>query len=149
MSGIEIVGICLGAFPLIISALEHYEDTKKVTSTWYKIRRAHRKDLGKVKDCQLRFRLNLKELLLPLLVDEVVTRVEYDQLLANPGGPGWREEMVEEALAARLSDCHERYVEVLREMEETLGSLCKATRVDDVQFRALLETQKVGQWSIS
>lgn len=108
------------------------------------IRRAHRKDLGKLKDCQLKFRLNMKELLLPLLTDDVVTKLEYEQLLAHPGGPGWQEEHVEEALAERLGDCHERYIEILKEMEETMVLLCKATRVDDEQFQAILHTQNVS-----
>jgi hypothetical protein len=97
-----------------------------------------------VKDCQLKFRLNMKELLLPLLTDDVVTKLEYEQLLANPGGPGWQEEHVEETLAERLGDCHERYIEILKEMEETMVLLCKATKVDDEQFQAILHTQNVS-----
>lgn len=110
----------------------------------HQIRRAHRKDLGKVKDCQLKFRLNMKELLLPLLTDDVVTKLEYEQLLADPGGPGWQEGHVEETLAERLGDCHERYIEILKEMEETMVLLCKATKVDDEQFQAILHTQNVS-----
>ena len=144
MSGLEIVGVILGAFPLAISGMEHYEETKKVANTFFKIRRAHRKDLGKVKDCQLKFRLNMKELLLPLLTDDVVTTMEYEQLLAKPGGPGWQEEHVEESLAERLGDCHERYIEILKEMEETMVLLCKATKVDDEQFKTILQTQNVS-----
>jgi len=144
MSGIEVVGVILGAVPLVISAMEHYEETKKAIGTFHKIRRAHRKDLGKLKDCQLKFKLNIKELLLPLLADDLVTRVEYEQLLVTPGGSGWREEHVDEALAQRLGECHERYVEILQDMEDTLGLLCKATKVDDAQFQALLTSQNVS-----
>jgi len=147
MSGLEILGVILGAFPLAISAMEHYEECKKVAGTFYKIRRAHRKDFGRVKDCQLKFRLNMKELLLPLLADDLVTKVEYEQLLASPGGPGWQEDHVEESLAERLGDCHERYLEILKEMEETMVLLCKATRVDDEQFQALLKSQNVSKAS--
>jgi len=144
MSGIEIVGVILGAVPLIISAMEHYEDTKKALGTFHKIRRAHRKDLGKLKNCQLKFKLNMKELLLPLLVDDTVTRVEYEQLLVNPGGSGWREEHVDDALVHRLGDCHERYIEILQDLEETMMSLCKATKVEDAQFQDLLTSQDVS-----
>ena len=56
MSGVEIVGLLLGAFPLCISAMEHYEEMRKVAGTFFKIRRAHKKDLGKIKDCQLMFK---------------------------------------------------------------------------------------------
>ena len=145
MSGLEIIGVILGAFPLAISAMEHYEECKKVAGTFYKIRRAHRKDFGRVKDCQLKFRLNMKELLLPLLADDLVSKIEYEQLLASPGGPGWQEDHVEESLAERLGDCHERYIEILKEMEETMVLLCKATKVDDEQFQALLKSQNVSK----
>lgn len=145
MSGLEILGVILGAFPLAISAMEHYEECKKVAGTFYKIRRAHRKDLGRVKDCQLKFRLNMKELLLPLLADDLVSKIEYEQLLASPGGPGWQEDHVEESLAERLGDCHERYIEILKEMEETMVLLCRATKVDDEQFQALLKSQNVSK----
>jgi hypothetical protein len=148
MSGLEILGVILGAFPLAISAMEHYEECKKVAGTFYTIRRAHRKDFGRVKDCQLKFRLNMKELLLPLLADDLVTKIEYEQLLASPGGPGWQEDHVEESLAERLGDCHERYIEILKEMEETMVMLCKATKVDDEQFQALLKSQNVSTTAI-
>ena len=39
MSGLELVGIILGAFPLAISGMEHYEETKKVLGTFIKVSR--------------------------------------------------------------------------------------------------------------
>lgn len=143
MSGIEILGIVLAAFPLCISAMEHYEETKKVAGTFFRIRRVHKKDLGKVKNCQLIFRLGLKELLKPLLIDAVVDHIEYEQLFASPGGPGWAEQDVETALKKRLGDCHERYIEILQEVQETMAALCDACRVNDDQFqRHLIDKQK-------
>ncbi|KAF2163556.1 hypothetical protein M409DRAFT_26168 [Zasmidium cellare ATCC 36951] len=138
MSGIEVVGLVLGAFPLVISAMEHYEDVKKVSTTWWRIKRAHKKDLGRVKDCHLKFKLNLKELLLPLVLDGVVNKGEYESLLASPGGDGWREEHVENALEERLAECHMRYVEILGELIETMGRLSKECRVDDADFQEAL-----------
>src|ERR1700761_5388034 len=124
MSGVEVAGFILGAFPLCVSAMEHYEETRKVAGTFLKIRRAHKKDQGKVKDCELMFKLNMKELLLPLLRDDIVNEIEYEQLLANPGGPEWDVDDVKEALEERLSDCSSRYVEILQEMRETMGAVC-------------------------
>jgi hypothetical protein len=42
MSGLELVGIILGAFPLAISGMEHYEETKKVLGTFFKVSRIWR-----------------------------------------------------------------------------------------------------------
>lgn len=141
MSGIEVAGLVLGAFPLLISAMENYEETRKVTSTWWRVKRAHKRDIGRIKDCQLKFRLNLKELLLPLVHDGTVNRGEYERLLANPGGHGWKEDRVEDALRIRLSECHERYVEMLLDILDLMARLSKECRVDDANFQAGLMAQ--------
>lgn len=141
MSGVEVAGLVLGAFPLLISAMENYEETKKVTSTWWRVKRAHKRDIGKIKDCQLKFRLNLKELLLLLVHDGVVNQGDYERLLADPGGQGWKEDHVEDALRGRLSECHERYVEVLQDILELMARLSKECRVDDANFQAGLKAK--------
>lgn len=142
MSGVETVGLLLGVFPLCVSAMEHYEETRRVAGTFMKIRRAHRRDLGKIKDCQLLFKLSLKELLLPLLNDEVIDNVEYELLLLHPGGPAWKNGHIDLALRERLGDCHDRYLEILTEMKETMIELCDSVRVDDAQFQQRLKAAK-------
>jgi hypothetical protein len=145
MSGVEVVGLLLGAFPLCVSAMEHYEATRRVAGTFMKIRRAHRRDLGKIKDCQLLFKLNLKVLLLPLLQDVVIDKVEYELLLLHPGGPAWKNKHVELALKERLCECHDRYFEILQEMKDTMTELCESTKVDDIQFQQRLKTKKFAK----
>lgn len=142
MSGIEIVGILLGAFPLCISAMEHYEDTKKVAGMFIRIRRTHRKDLGKLKDAQCIWRANLRELLTPLLRDDIVDQLQYEKLLANPGGPEWKDDDVSAALRRRLSDCCDRYIEILQEMCDIMVQLAEAVKVDDEQFQRRFKAQQ-------
>ncbi len=96
--------------------LRGYEESRR---NIFKIRRAHKKDLGKIKDCQLMFTLNLKELLIPMLRDDIVDKVEYERLLANPG-----------------------YIEILQEMQETMAALCDACRVNDGQFQRHMKQQQ-------
>ncbi|KAK1093016.1 hypothetical protein LTR48_003192 [Friedmanniomyces endolithicus] len=128
MSGVEVVlGLVLGGIPLCISAMEHYADFKKVTGTFIDIRRQHGKDLRRVKLCELQFRLHLKQLLLPLLNDGIVDKPEYAELLLAPGGDGWKEKHVGEALEKRLDEGHQYYVETLKGMVATVAQLCKET----------------------
>jgi hypothetical protein len=87
----------------------------------------------------------LKQLLTPLLVDDVVSRPEYEVLLSNLSAPGWRDEAVEDALKYRLAESYERYLEILEEMEEAMAKLSKAFKVDDPQFQSRLENSQVGQ----
>ncbi|KAK1071087.1 hypothetical protein LTR33_010530 [Friedmanniomyces endolithicus] len=128
MSGVEVVlGLVLGGIPLCISAMEHYADFKKVTGTFIDIRRQHGKDLRRVKLCELQFCLHLKQLLLPLLNDGIVDKPEYAELLLEPGGDGWKEKHVGEALEKRLDEGHQYYVETLKGMVATVAQLCKET----------------------
>ena len=140
MSGVEVVlGLVLGGIPLCISAMEHYADFKKVTGTFIDIRRQHGKDLRRVKLCELQFRLHLKQLLLPLLNDGIVDKPEYAELLLAPGGDGWKEKHVGEALEKRLDEGHQYYVETLKGMVATVAQLCKETYVNDQRFQDQLE----------
>lgn len=148
MSGIEVAGIVLGAFPLLISAMEHFHGAKKATKTWSRIHGAHGKDVRRVKYCQLMFTLNLKELLLPLFRDGVVDSGEFEALLAEPGGAGWREEHVEDHLRNRLSDCYSRYLETLEDMVETMAKLIRECRVDDEGFQKALKS-RCEVWSFT
>ncbi|GIZ45823.1 hypothetical protein CKM354_000897400 [Cercospora kikuchii] len=139
MSGIEIAGLVLGAFPLIISSLEHYESTKKYTITWWRIRRAHRRDLGRVKNCEVQYKLHMTELLIPLRLEGVISEQEFEDLLADSRGNGWQRSEVQEALHHRLADARDRYLAVLQELDEAITRLAKATFVDDVSFQAKLQ----------
>lgn len=43
MSGVEAAGLVLAAFPLLISALEHYRESAEVLKDWWRYKREYRK----------------------------------------------------------------------------------------------------------
>lgn len=144
MSGIEVVGLLVGMFPLVISAMEHYEDVKKSATVWWRIMREHRRDYYKLKYCQLAFSCQLELLLYPLLQDEVVDQRDYETLLAKAGGDSWLESRIDNELKVRLGERHATYIEVLEQLRETMDKLCKATKVDDPQFQGLLKERQTN-----
>lgn len=144
MSGVEVAGLVLAAFPLVVSALEHVEKAKKVTSIWWKFRTAYDERMRDLSLCQLQFTLNLQELLLPLLQADIINGNEHKQLLAVPGGSSWGDEHIKTALVERLGDSFKDYVAILVDMSVTITLMCKVCKVDDVQLQALLgEASKV------
>lgn len=49
MSGVEAAGFVLAAFPLLISALEHYRESAEVLKDWWRFKREYRKvKVGKI-----------------------------------------------------------------------------------------------------
>lgn len=82
MSGLEVAGLALAAFPLLISALGHYQDLAVKAKIFWKIRKEHTKWMHELRICKLAFERNLQFLLLPLVADGDV----IDKLLGDPGG---------------------------------------------------------------
>lgn len=149
MSGMEVIGVVLGVLPLVISAMEYYEETAKLSRAWWKIKRTHRRDTGLLKDCQLRLRLHLQELLHPLLLNGIISRTEFDSLLTEvkshteAKSQTWDSDSVNEALRERLPDSEicDRYLAIVVEMRETVKKLAKTTMIDDEGFQTFLQKQ--------
>jgi hypothetical protein len=135
----EAAGLVLGGFSLVISAMEHYAAMEKMSRTWWKIRREHRKDLGRLRDCELMYRANMRTLLAPLELDGVIDSSQLELLLANLESTSWQEQEVNLVISKRLGERKERYFENLREMSETMVKLGKVSRALDKDFQASLE----------
>lgn len=142
MSGIEIAGIVLGALPLMIAAMEYVEDTRKAPAVWWKIRRAHRKDLSRLRTCEVQFQMHMNELLLPLRMDGTISHKEHTVMLSSPDNASWKRLDVQEALVERLSDCCEQYLRVLQELNLTLTQLADVTMVHDEGFQARVHERR-------
>ena len=119
MSGFEIVGVVLGAFPLLVSALEHYHDSARVLDDWWSFTRRFQKCQNKVNFLYLDFSSLLRQMLLPLVCDG--TRIEA--LLANPNTSLWQDPSLEAALKDQLRDTYIHYQQAIEEVNEIMQKL--------------------------
>jgi len=126
MSGIEVAGLVLGAFPVAIWALEQYRDAARVMGFWYEIRLEYQRSSSELKFHQLTFIRNLKRLLLPLVPDDA----QLQLLISEPGGFAWKDPGIRKALEARLNDSYEMYLEILGEMQRIMRELNQELAVD-------------------
>jgi hypothetical protein len=85
MSGIEIAGLVLGAFPVILHALEGYRKAAEGMTDWWRIQRTYTKCYQDLRYHQIIFEENVERFLLPLVVDDNESRT----LMADPAGKGW------------------------------------------------------------
>lgn len=135
----EAAGLILGGFSLVISAMEHYATMEKMSRTWWKMRREHRKDLGRLRDCELMYRANMRTLLAPLELNGTIDSSQLELLFTNLDSSGWQEREVDLAISKRLGERKERYFDNLHEMSETMVKLGKVSRALDKEFQATLE----------
>lgn len=119
MSGFEIAGLVLGAFPLAIEALDRYREVAKRCGFWYKIQLEHKKCKDNLTFYRLTYRQQLKLLLLPLVQDGN----KVQRLLADPGGGDWKDPTVAGLLEERLNESYELYKEIIKAIDELMEKL--------------------------
>ena len=131
MSGIEVAGLILGAFPLLISALEKNEEAKQAFRDWWKIRKPYESCLGFVQTEHDIFRMNIRKLLEPLLPDTA----RLDELFADPYGKEWSSESLAEKFQNLLPTTFSVFIFVMREFHETMIALGRELGMNNQAFQ--------------
>jgi hypothetical protein len=119
MSGFEVAGIVLAVFPLVIDGFEKYSELAKRVGLWHQIRLEHFKCLRDLRFHRTVLTSHLRQLLLPLVVDDGHVK----RLLADPGGEGWKEAWLDASLRDRLGESYELYFEYISGMKEVVEEL--------------------------
>ncbi|KAE8440783.1 hypothetical protein EG329_006583 [Mollisiaceae sp. DMI_Dod_QoI] len=140
MSGVEVAGFVLAAFPLAISALEHYRETAETLGIFWKIRREYKTWMHSLNICRLAFEQNLEEFLLPLIADDD----ELQQLIADPDGPGWKNSELETRLRQRLPKSYDLYLESIDRIKDVMNDLKRELRIDKAGFQSKVSEDDVA-----
>ena len=140
MSGIEVAGFILAAFPLMISALEDYRQGWEILEDWWKIKREYKKCQQNIKFQKLVFEESLEQLLSTLVYDED----ELKLLIADPGGDKWRDAGLEQGLKERLPRSYDIYLEIIKEIQIIMESLKHALGVDLTGLKSKLALEEVS-----
>ncbi|PVH96842.1 hypothetical protein DM02DRAFT_102867 [Periconia macrospinosa] len=128
MSGLEVAGVVLGAFPLIVSGVEHWRDVAKVGGFYWRIQKEYTKCKRDIQYQETMYKHNLKELLLPILHD----KDEVARLVSDPGGKRWTDKTLQERLRGRLQESYSLYMEIIDGMNETAEFLRKELALDKI-----------------
>jgi hypothetical protein len=119
MSGIEVAGLVLGAFPIILHALESYREGAEVLKDWWKIDRAFKKCRQDISYHRILFEGNIERFLLPLVVDDDELKV----LMADPAGDGWEDPELETRLKERLPKSYDLFLDIIGDMNTLMEAL--------------------------
>ncbi|USP81802.1 hypothetical protein yc1106_09076 [Curvularia clavata] len=141
MSGLEVAGIVLGAFPLLISGIEHWRDVAKVGGFYWRIRKEYTKCQRDIQFHEIIYKNNLRELLLPLIQDAN----EVTKLIADPCGERWGDAALQQRLESRLNESYQSYQNTMTEMNEIAEELKKELCFDKKNIQDKLsppETKK-------
>lgn len=132
LTGVETAGLCLAAFPILVSALETYREGFKPLREWWMFRTEFITFIDDLDTQKNLFYNNLEKLLIPFIESD---NEMYD-LLNDPTGALWQRPGLEERLQARLSNSYDNYM-------RTIHKMLKIT--EELKRLLGIEGQKVGK----
>lgn len=85
MSGLEIAGVLLGAFPLLISGIEHWHNVAKVGGYFWRVRKEYTKCRQDVNYHEIIYKRTLRALLAPVVIEaeDVVSHIVSNNATAG------------------------------------------------------------------
>ena len=133
LTGIELSGLILAVFPLLVSALEHYENGFQTIGDWIKFRAEFSAFMNSLALQRLLFRQNMEDLLSSLAVSDQALK----GMLANPEDEGWKNPDLERRLRDRLSgqDEYEIYMSQVESVYNSVDKLRRKLKVEAGQVR--------------
>jgi hypothetical protein len=144
MSGIEVVGIVLGALPLAISLFRSYEDLAAAKNRLRDFEKLYRNVLRDLEHEELLFRLIIETLIRPLVNDELIDKNELDRIINQTSDSRWGDQDINEALRQRLGDVHVPFVQVVEDTRQQCMQLLRSIGFDkpDVVSSLTLELER-------
>jgi hypothetical protein len=140
MSGIEIAGLVLGAFPLLIYALEKNRQGAEGVSDWWRIQRTHKKCHQELRYHQNLYEGNVERFLLPLVVDDG----ELAALMSDPAGDRWEDPELEVRLQQRLPKSYKLFLDTIGDINDLIESLKKEFGLNSSSFQARVTEVRLG-----
>lgn len=150
MSGFEIAGVVLAAFPIVMSSSEKYRQAFEPLKSWWEFRRSfevsaylkvdHRvcpyltptQDfINNVGTQRTKFDHNLELLLSPFIESETHMGI----ILSDPSGEAWKDKKLNEKLRLRLSSSYQNYTSIVLRMIQTLKELQALLGLNNGQVR--------------
>lgn len=127
MSGFEIAGAALAAFPILIDGVNHLVKGAETMHRWkrYKLKLkeyAHVLESAKV---------HLDNTLEALLINIVSSDEELKLLLRDPGGTLWSKQEYDEKLRQRLDRSYDSYFRTIKTLRSNTDILCDKLGVDN------------------
>lgn len=141
MSGFEIAGIILGAYPILMAALKGYGELARKVGLWNSIRQEYQKCKNEINAQHVAFIGNLRRLLVTLAVDDA----RISRLLADPGGKEWGDTDLAHHLQDYLGDSHAVFLDTIEDMNRAMGELKNEIIIDAETLRQKVEQTKVSR----
>lgn len=126
MSGIEIAGLVLGSFPILLNCLEYYQNGFEPLANYWDFRAYFIAFIDDIRHQMMKYNENMIRLLDPIIADNE----SLNMLVRNAKDPRWKDGSLDIPLEKRLASEHDRFLRIVERMEEVVESLKKFLRIE-------------------
>ena len=127
MSGLEVAGVVLAVFPVLIDGLNSVVEGIETAKRWKRYRAELQDYANVLESAKVYYFDTLDE----LLGDIVTSEKEVVSLLGDPGGSPWKQTEYEERLRKRLDRSYTSYFKTVSKLAQALQSMGHRLGVDD------------------
>ena len=127
MSGIEVAGLVLAVFPIVVSGLRHFTDGLETIKSW----KRYHKELSKYArtlETQSIVFLNTTERLFEGIIQ---SNDELEAFMKDAGQASFRNQRYEERLRMRLGDSYDNYNRIVMDILNALKATGKELGIDE------------------
>lgn len=146
MSGIEIAGLVLGAIPLVIAALEHYESLIGPMLAYKHYQGELAAAIISLTSQHALFQQNIEILLRPITMDNQLV-----DMLDNAGSSFWQDPKIRDALEQHLGRAYQAYMRKITEIQDLIKAIFQklenvpgVDRLDAEGLEALIKVNTPG-----
>lgn len=127
MSGIEVAGLVLGSFPIILNCLDYYREGFEPLEEWWNFRTHFVAFIDDIRHQMMKYNENMIRLLDPIVAnsDSLTT------LVRDAEDPRWFDGSLTRLLEQRLASEHGRFLRIIRRMEEEIRELKRLLGIKD------------------
>ncbi|OCL13570.1 hypothetical protein AOQ84DRAFT_414346 [Glonium stellatum] len=145
MSGIEITGLVLGAFPIILNCLDYYREGCEPLKEWWTFRTQFIEFVDEIRHEMMRYNENMVRLLDPIVTDND----SLTTLVRNVKDPRWTDGSLTTALKERLASEYDRFLRIVERMMEVVEDLKKLLQIKDGDAHwVVLKEQRPWEWHL-
>ncbi|KAF2750320.1 hypothetical protein M011DRAFT_474775 [Sporormia fimetaria CBS 119925] len=118
MSGIEVAGLTLGALPLLISAIESYNEGLDPIKSFIRWERELPQLIRKLRNEHVHFAQTMR-----LLLEPITTEFELADMLAEPAGPLWKDHRMVNKLQDKLQESFGAYQNTMADVDRIMKKI--------------------------
>ncbi|KAI1502965.1 hypothetical protein F5X99DRAFT_407522 [Biscogniauxia marginata] len=142
MSGIEVAGLVLGGFPILLNCLDYYREGFEPLEEWWNFRTQFLAFVDDIRHQMMRYNENMIRLLDPIVTDNE----SLAKLVEDPTDPRWKDGSLDGPLEQRLFSELDRFLRIIDRMHEVVVGLENLLQIKDGQVSWVGSSQQKPWW---